>query len=54
MEIFLWKIGSGMNFRISKLSDGNISWRIGSVMNFRISELSDGNIYLEDWYWYEL
>ena len=25
MEMFLWRIGTGMNFRISELSDGNIS-----------------------------
>ena len=42
MEIFLWRIGTGMNLRISNFSDGNISpWRIGTGMNFRISELSD-------------
>ena len=64
MKIFLWRIGSGTKFRISELSDGNISledwfwsvnfqmeiflWRIGTGMKFRISELSDGNISLED------
>ena len=25
MEIFLWRIGTGMNFAISELSDGNSS-----------------------------
>ena len=54
MEIFLWRIGTGMNFRISELSDGNILGRIGTGMNFRISELSDENISLEGWYWYEI
>ena len=55
MEIFRWRIGTGMNFRISELIQMEIfRWRIGTGMKFRISELSDVNISLEDWFLFEL
>ncbi len=39
MEIFLWRIGTGMNFIISEFSDGNISQE--DCENFIIIEVTD-------------
>ena len=47
MEQFLWRIGTGMNFRISELSNGNISLEDWYWYELWASEPSDGNVVLK-------